>query len=478
MKRLLASAAGFGLLLGGIAIAETPIPLLVGPQDVGSLTATLNNLIRQTNAISAAGGMGTDGSNATDPVSFPGIVSGTAYRIGTANALSFKTFDSGTAGDTLAIGRSALGGTAPASAAYQAVAIGALTMSGNSITTAAIKNTAVGYSALASVTSGANNTAIGNGAVAVAGAGSNNTAVGSGAMASATGNNYVAVGVGAGANASAGNQTLVGNAAGQFISSGSGQTAVGSSAMTGITGTRITGTNNTAVGQQAGLLLQGAAATNVLVGSLAGSSITSGASNVVIGPSVASATLTTGGNNVLIGTTADITTAGGTTANTIQIGAGSTAIIATTGAGTPSTATTTIAGQQVNPNLTTGTNADTVCMEAGGRLLIQAAACTISSMRFKDLIGGYKIGGALDTVGRLEPIVFRMKPGEKPNPDPNYGLEQIGLSAENVAAIEPRCAIYEPDGRTPKSYRQECLIAVLVAAVQDQRRQIAELRKR
>ncbi len=128
--------------------------------------------------------------------------------------------------------------------------------------------------------------------------------------------------------------------------------------------------------------------------------------------------------------------------------------------------------------ITTGTNADTVCLKADGTLLIQAAACTISSMRFKNLIGGYKAGGALDTVAKLEPIVFTMKPGEKPNPDRNYERPQIGLSAENVAAIEPRCAIYEDDGVTPKSYRQECLIAVLVAGMQAQQREIAALKAR
>ncbi len=130
--------------------------------------------------------------------------------------------------------------------------------------------------------------------------------------------------------------------------------------------------------------------------------------------------------------------------------------------------------------ITTGTNADTVCLKSDGTLLIQAAACTISSMRFKNLVGDgqYKIGGALDTVAKLEPIVFTMKPGEKPNPDINYDKPQIGLSAENVAAIEPRCAIYEDDGKTPKSYRQECLIAVLVAGMQAQQREIEALKAR
>jgi hypothetical protein len=71
-----------------------------------------------------------------------------------------------------------------------------------------------------------------------------------------------------------------------------------------------------------------------------------------------------------------------------------------------------------------------------------------------------------------------MKPLAIPSPDHNYGGVQIGLSAENVAAIEPRCAIYENDGKTPKSYRQECLIAVLVAGMQVQQREIEALKAR
>lgn len=116
--------------------------------------------------------------------------------------------------------------------------------------------------------------------------------------------------------------------------------------------------------------------------------------------------------------------------------------------------------------ITTGTNADTMCKAADGTVLIQAAACTISSLRFKMDVAPYR-GGALATLAKLEPISFRMRPSDPPNPDANADRPQIGLSAENVAAIEPRCAIYEPDGVTPKSYRQECLIGVLVAAVQE-----------
>ena len=156
----------------------------------------------------------------------------------------------------------------------------------------------------------------------------------------------------------------------------------------------------------------------------------------------------------------------------------------TTGATITSSVATTFSHATIKmTGITTGTNADTVCLKADGTLLIQAAACTISSMRFKNLIGGYggpldAMNNALDTITKLEPIVFTMKPGEKPNPDPNYERPQIGLSAENVAAIEARCAIYEDDGVTPKSYRQECLIAVLVAGMQAQQREIERLKAR
>jgi hypothetical protein len=115
--------------------------------------------------------------------------------------------------------------------------------------------------------------------------------------------------------------------------------------------------------------------------------------------------------------------------------------------------------------VTTGTNADFACFAAGGVMTLQTSACTISSMRFKNLIGQQSIDNALADVLGLNPIAFTMKPGEAPNADWNYDKPQIGLSAENVAAVNPKCAIYEQDGKTPKSYRQECVIAELVGAV-------------
>ena len=135
-------------------------------------------------------------------------------------------------------------------------------------------------------------------------------------------------------------------------------------------------------------------------------------------------------------------------------------VILTPGAGVSGGANGTI--QLVS--LVTGTNADFLCLGSGNVVLIQASACTISSMRFKKDPG--PIGGdALARIVALEPIAFTMK--DAPNADPNFARRQLGLTAENVAAVDPRMAIYEDDGVTPKSYRQEAVIAALVAAVKE-----------
>ncbi len=214
-----------------------------------------------------------------------GAISGASYGIGAANALSFKTFDSGTAGDTLAIGRS--GGTAPASAAYQAVAIGALTMSGDGITTAAVKNTAVGYSALAALTSGANNTAIGNSAL-------------------------------------------------DAITSGNNSTAVGFNALGAVT----TGGANTGIGQSAGAVATGGS--GVFVGSNAGLIVSSGANNTIIGAAVGSTVLTTGSTSNTIGIGAGSTavwsaTGAGTPSTSASTIAGTLAVSSTTASTSPTT---------------------------------------------------------------------------------------------------------------------------------------------
>jgi hypothetical protein len=116
-------------------------------------------------------------------------------------------------------------------------------------------------------------------------------------------------------------------------------------------------------------------------------------------------------------------------------------------------------------NISTGTNADFLCLSSGGVVLLQSSACTISSRRYKEHLA--RVGDeALAEILSLEVTSFNVK--EHGNRDPNASRPQIGLIAENVAEVEPKCAIYEDDMKTPKSYRPECITALLVKATQDQ----------
>lgn len=133
------------------------------------------------------------------------------------------------------------------------------------------------------------------------------------------------------------------------------------------------------------------------------------------------------------------------------------------------------AGNLTFAAVTTGTNADFLCMAAGNVVTLQATACTISSLRFKNVLGELTAAEMVADIMALHPVAFKMKTPAEPNADPNYERPQIGLTAENVASVDPRLAIYEDDLTTPKSYRQEGVIAALVVTVQAQQWEIRAL---
>jgi len=336
------------------------------------------------------------------------------------------------------------------------------------------ENTALGWSAGSAWTTGTFNTALGVGTQRNETTGTNNTAVGVDSMGQsiATQGN-VAVGVGtfkygtSGAN----NNTAVGNGAlgGTSLGLAINNVAVGFNALVAET----TGSSNVAVGFFAGHA-QVAQGNNTYVGSNAGLNATGNHNTYVVANGTA--TCVSGSTNILLGYGLDCAASG--TANIIGIGGtGSTYVWGATGTGTPSTATTTIAGGLTLPNVTTGTNADFVCMAAGGVLTLQTSACTISSLRFKKDV--HDIGSSvIPEIARMEVASFKMKEREKPNADPNFGTRQTGLIAENIAQVAPECAVYENDMKTPKSYRQECIIALLVRATQEQQQEIRALKRR
>lgn len=158
----------------------------------------------------------------------------------------------------------------------------------------------------------------------------------------------------------------------------------------------------------------------------------------------------------------------------INIGTGTDANLVAIGGGANAVTIAASAGNLTLSNLSTGTNADFLCVDASDHVLLQSSACTISSRRFKEDIQPYATG--LDAIMAYEAVTFRLKNGAA-NPDANAARTQIGLTAENVASVDRRAAIFEPDGITPKSYRQESVIAQLVAAVQSQQREIEILKR-
>ncbi len=269
--------------------------------------------------------------------------------------IAFPSVDT-TANGTVAIGSGAAT-SLPASAAYSVVAIGYQALGGIANTTAALSNTAIGYQTLLANTSGANNTAVGYQALA-ASTTTTNTAVGYKALSTGNPNSSTAVGFNAnnagaltngvaiGSNTcsvcTGTGDTAVGANAGRFISSGARNVAVGQSAIQGITGTRVTGADNTAVGDQAGLLLQGAAASNSFFGSQVGSTVTTGTNNILIGMSATCAptSITTSNELHLCGPTADsVKITGNGTVGTEVVTINGLTTMVTSGAGASATLT-------------------------------------------------------------------------------------------------------------------------------------------
>ena len=130
-----------------------------------------------------------------------------------------------------------------------------------------------------------------------------------------------------------------------------------------------------------------------------------------------------------------------------------------------------VTGLVALPLVTTGTNADFACFATGGVFTLQSSACTISSLRFKKGVEQFS-GRVLSAIDSLDVDTFFYK---AKNSDENANVQQLGLIAENIAKKLPICAEYESDMKTPKSYKQECMIAVLVKGQQEQQKEIDEL---
>lgn len=171
-------------------------------------------------------------------------------------------------------------------------------------------NTAVGDSALFAIQGATGfNTATGFRALYTVTTGTANTAFGENALNTTTGNDSTAVGGAALQGATTGTNSALGFNAGKYISTGTTNTALGGLAMQGVAATPLTGNNNTGVGDSALLAIQGAAAGNAAVGQAALTALTTGTDNTAEGAS-ALAAITTGTNSTAVGYSALLSATG------------------------------------------------------------------------------------------------------------------------------------------------------------------------
>ena len=316
------------------------------------------------------------------------------------------------------------------------------------LATTASQNTAVGAGALGGTTSGVGNTAIGIGALGEATTGAENIAVGGFALASNTGSRNTVLGFGAlGTFGNATENVAVGHSALASATTGGTNVAVGFQAMM----VNTTGAQNVALGTQA-LFSSVNGAANVAIGTGALGAAT-GSFNVGLGRQAASS-LAAGNNNIIIGDGAGANLGTGVVPNNSNI------LIANPGAnddvgqiriGTNGTHTGVhVAGVYGTP-MALGL---AVAVDANGKL----GAPSPSSRRFKEQIE--PLDDVRAVVQALQPVTFYYKPEFAPG-----RARQYGLIAEQVAEVMPDMVILNAAGEI-QSVHYQMLAPLLLAEVQ------------
>jgi trimeric autotransporter adhesin len=241
-----------------------------------------------------------------------------------------------------------------------------------------------------------------------------------------------------------------------------------------LSGTSVTtGLQNTYLGTRTGVLTT-TGSSNTFVGTFTGERTTSGNYNVFLGL-LAGNSNTTGGENTLIGTLTDVgspnlvnATAIGanafvTASNSLILGSingvngGSDTFV---GIGTTDPDSRLHVAGFIQVDILDIGGATAVCRNASNRL----STCS-SSLRYKSNIKQFSSG--LELVNRLRPISFDWK---------NGGMRDLGLGAEDVAAVEPLLVTYNDKGEV-EGVKYDRVAVVLLNAVKEQQEQIDEQSK-
>ncbi len=343
--------------------------------------------------------------------------------------------------------------------------------------TTGTNNTASGYQALFSNTTASGNTADGTQALQLNTTGYNNTAVGNAALQNnTTGYNNMASGLNAlNANTIGYDNTAVGQNALSANSTAAGNTAVGQNAL----GANTTAGGNTAVGSGA-LSANTTGNNNAASGAGAMAANTTGFGNTASGW-FSLIFNTTGGQNTAVGNSALFSNTTGNANIGIGINAGRSApdgnsssiYIGTEGSAGDNSGTITIGtvGTQTSAHIagiyggTPSTPNLLVCVDANGTLGTTGCSSTPSSRRFKEQISD--MGDSSSKLFQLRPVTFLYKPEYD---DGSHAL-QYGLIAEEVAKVYPDMVGYDKDGQ-PASVKYQSLAPMLLNEVQKQNAQL------
>ncbi|MBK8466112.1 MAG: tail fiber domain-containing protein [Chloracidobacterium sp.] len=302
--------------------------------------------------------------------------------------------------------------------------------------TTGISNSFFGLSAGASNTTGNDNSFFGRGSGQANTTGFFNSFFGrSAGQANTTGFENAFFGLSAGASNTTGDEnSFFGSDAGDSNSTGSANSFFGNAAGSGNTA----GINNT------------------LIGHNTGSATTTGDNNTFLGKGAGTVN-TTGSNNTLIGYNAEVGASNLTFATAIGAGA------------VVSTDDTLVLGRSSDIVRVPGFIRVLQLGGAGPTPLCLNANFTIStcssSLRYKTNVN--RFGQGLDLINQLKPITFDWKDG---------GLHDLGLGAEDVAAIEPLLVTYNSNGEV-EGVKYDRIGVVLVNAVKEQQSQIKAQQK-
>ncbi len=230
--------------------------------------------------------------------------------------------------------------------------------------------------------------------------------------------------------------TFVGGAAGAFNTTGGENTFVG----LGAGQSNSTGFSNAFFGTGAGVA-NTSGQSNTVIG--AGANV--GSANLSFATALGSGAVVTLSNTVVIGRAAD----------TVRIPGGfAPAGLVTTGGNLVVAGTSLLAGV-VDLGTLGAAGSQAICRNASG----QISTCS-SSLRYKTNFSSYRSG--LELINKLKPLTFDWKDG---------GLHDLGLGAEDVAAIEPLLVTYNTKGEV-EGVKYDRIGVVLVNAVKEQQKQI------